>query len=356
MSRRELIYLGWQGFSNFGDDLLYETWQAALGRDLASCAPLGRAYLREAPRVLADRIRLAGADKLVLLGGGTTVGFANWGAHARRAVTVFGAQGIIVAGAGIAAAGDTRAVTAQTQDWSTWRDLEEMLLFGVRGPISVEEARDNWRPTRVIGDPALLYPLVAPPPAVGDGRSIGVSIGAGGRTVFDIEAVARAVDRIGESLSADRVTIFQLAEEDAEVCAALQRRLHRDSVISPFRSVRETMTELARMQVMFSERLHGTVAAAALGVPVVPLTYGSKCTDFMLSIDEHHEPLPTTASADDLEHAALKQLDPATRARIDQRVADVQAGLLDCAAAIASWLEGEGGLQQLRSRAEGTVR
>lgn len=351
MGKREVIYLGWQGFDNFGDDLLYETWRAALGRDLSNCAPLGHAYVRAAPRILAERVRRARADKLVLLGGGTTVGFENWGRHARRAVAAFGAQGIIVAGAGIAAAGDKRAIAAQPQSWSDWHALEEMILFGVRGPISAQEAREHWRPARVLGDPALLYPLVAPVPVVA-GKSVGVSIGAGGRTEFDIEAVARAVDRTSASLSADRITIFQLAEEDAELCVALQRRLRGQSVIAPFRNVRETMVDIARTQIMFSERLHGAVAAASLGVPVVPLTYGSKCTDFMLSIDEEHMPLPTTASADDITFAARAQLNLRARTRIDARVAQLQEDLIACATAIGAWLEGTSTLAQLRTHAE----
>ena len=339
-SRRALVYLGWQGFENFGDDLLYDTWRAALGDRFAACAPLGRDYLRRAPQVVGARLRAVGSERLVLLGGGTTVGFANWGRHARRALTAYGASSLIVAGAGIAAATDERALSTQSQDWGEWSALPSVAYFGVRGPISVAESAARWRAAPMVGDPALLYPVVRPVAAAGGLSSVGVSIGAGGRSSFELEAVAEAVDLSRERVGAERVLVFQLAEEDADVCARLRARLRSPSVLVEYRGdVHETMRAVAGVRLFFSERLHGVVAGVALGVPTVPLAYASKSVDFWTSVTVR--PLvPASANAAELLAAAEAALDSAEQRAVASRVAELCAHLNNAVDLIRGWQDG----------------
>ncbi|MGJ4844457.1 polysaccharide pyruvyl transferase family protein [Leifsonia sp. Le1] len=339
-SRRALIYLGWQGFMNFGDDLLYDTWRAALGDRFAACAPLGRDYLRRSPQVFGTRMRAAGSERLVLLGGGTTVGFANWGRHARRAVSAYGAHGLIVAGAGIAAATDERALSTQDQDWDVWSSLKRVAYFGVRGPISSAESAEHWRDAPIVGDPALLYPLVRTVVAPSGPPSIGVSIGAGGRSAFDLAAVASAVDASRERLGAERVLIFQLAEEDEAVCAQLRSLLSSRCKTVVYRGdVHETMSAIAGTGLFFSERLHGVVAAVALGVPTVPLAYASKSVDFWRSVTDR--PLVgRAADAHAITAAADAALDPAEQASVASRVSTLCAHLVRAAGLVGAWQDG----------------
>ncbi|GAB3573164.1 hypothetical protein GCM10027406_01210 [Leifsonia lichenia] len=339
-SRRALIYLGWQGFENFGDDLLYDTWRAALGDRFAACAPLGRDYLRRAPQVIGTRLRAVGSERLVLLGGGTTVGFANWGRHASRALTAYGASSLIVAGAGIAAATDERALSTQTQDWDVWAALPSVAYFGVRGPISSAESASHWRDAPMVGDPALLYPVVRPVAVAGGPSSLGVSIGAGGRSSFDLDAVAAAVDACRERVAAERVLIFQLAEEDAAVCARLRALLRSPSALVEFRGdVHDTMRAIAGTRLFFSERLHGVVAGVALGVPTVPLAYASKSVDFWSSVTDR--PL-VSASADaaELLAAAEAALDSIEQRAVASRVSALCAHLSRAADLIRGWQDG----------------
>lgn len=339
-STRSLIYLGWQGFENFGDDLLYDTWRSALGDRFAACAPLGRDYLRRAPAVLGARMRSAGSERLVLLGGGTTVGFANWGRHAGRALTAYGAQALIVAGAGIAASTDARALSTQDQDWTAWSALKSVAYFGVRGPISAGESAAHWRSAPMIGDPALLYPLVNPVAALAGPSAVGVSIGAGGRSAFDLTAVAAALDRSRERLGVDSVRVFQLAEEDEEVCARLRSLLASPSEVVVFRGdVHATMSAIAGTRLFFSERLHGVVAAVALGVPTVPLAYASKSVDFWRSVTDRPLVDPA-AGVPELQAATDAALAPAEQAATASRVAALCADLGRAADLIRDWQDG----------------
>jgi len=339
-ARRALVYLGWQGFENFGDDLLHDTWHAALGGRFAACAPLGRDYLRRAPQVIGTRLRAVGFERLVLLGGGTTVGFANWGRHARRALTAYGASSLIVAGAGIAASTDERALSTQRQDWDVWAGLPSVSYFGVRGPISSAESAIHWRDAPVVGDPALLYPVVRPFAVAGGPSSLGVSIGAGGRSSFDLEAVAAAVDACRERTTAERVLVVQLAEEDAAVCARLRALLRSPSALVEFRGdVPDTMRAIAGTRLFFSERLHGVVAGVALGVPTVPLAYASKSVDFWSSVTDR--PLVSaTAGAAELCAAAEAALDPTEQDAIASRVAALCAHLSGAVELIRGWQDG----------------
>ncbi|WP_158861847.1 polysaccharide pyruvyl transferase family protein [Leifsonia sp. AG29] len=351
MTKRDLIYLGWQGFRNFGDDLLHETWRAALDHPLDVCAPLGRDYLRRAPSVAVARLRGLGRERLVLLGGGTTVGFANWGRNARRALRAYGADALVVAGAGIAARDDAHALSTQEQDWSEWKAIDEVALFGVRGPISAREATDFWRRASIVGDPALLYPRVRPVERPGD-PFLGVSIGAGGRTRFDLDALAEAIEELRVLTGVMPVRIFQLADEDATVCEALRDRLGGFRVIRTYRGdVHETMTDLSSAALLISERLHGGVAAVALGVPTVSLAYASKCDDFWRSVAPGTDPVRVGANADDIVAAALSALDEPNRRSTMERVDDLTGRLSAVVGDLAAWLRGDVATQDLAADA-----
>ncbi len=301
--RRSLVYLGWQGNANFGDDLLHETWRAALDDPLEVEAPLNtRDYLRGAARFGRDRLRMLRSERVVLIGGGTTVGFAAWAHHARRAVRNYGAAGIIGVGLGTAASSDAHSLGGHRQHWDAWRDLDCLRIAGVRGPITEDQVTTHLGPVSVSGDPALLYPLVRPvQPAGAPGeRRIGVSLGSDPTSRFDLETVAAAVDAHARATGADQVVVFALSLPDRAVARTLSERLRTPSVVHEYTDVAETMSVIAGCDLVVSERLHGAVAAVALDVPTVPLSYASKCDDFWASLTGHPAPITVGHTADDL--------------------------------------------------------
>jgi hypothetical protein len=341
--RREIVYLGWQGNANFGDELLYDAWKVALGRDLEITAPLtlGRYLVKSLPGYLGQLLRMRGAERLVLLGGGTTIGFGTWARHTGLARVMYRAAGVAIPGAGAAERADAFLLARQPQDWAAWRRMRNVALLGVRGPLTDLECAQEWRPTGVIGDPALIYPRFANLDRPERANTIGLCLGSEGASRFDVPTVVAAVQRVARELGAT-VTVFEVTAADAPVTREVVRLLGGQSRLVRFSgSVREMMQEIAACRAFVSERLHGTVAAVSLGVASTPLSYASKCDDFWMSVTGERSSIRLDHSVDDLAHTIRLSLDPARQARIDSTVAELQELLIASASILTSWLAGE---------------
>ncbi|WP_189780534.1 polysaccharide pyruvyl transferase family protein [Streptomyces capitiformicae] len=346
--RRQVIYLGWHGFNNFGDDLLHETWKSALGNPLEVAAPLTRrAHMVTASQFLLHSLRRIDTERIVLLGGGTTIGFQNWAKHTRLALAYYSAQALVVAGAGAAASHDTFALNLQSSDWRAWRNLPHVALFGVRGPLTQKECAHHWRTTSVIGDPALLYPLCVrrqrPQPAR---PVVGVCLGASPTSRFDIGAVADAVSAHLAHHPDHAVRVLQLSREDSDVARELASRL--DGTLVAFEGdVQTIMESIAECSLLLSERLHGAVAGVACGVATVPLAYASKCDDFWMSITGEAPVLHVGATSGQILEEIQRATRPERAAVVAQRVHALQQDLLHAVDLLRQWQEGHISSQEL---------
>lgn len=343
--RREIIYMGWLGHNNFGDDLLYETWRRALGDSLPNVAPLRpRDYVRNLGSFLVQRIRSAGAEKILLLGGGTALGFETWADHVITANAMYNTSASVLVGTGAAAQTDEFAVGLQKVNWLAWKRIEPLLVSGVRGPITQEEVhRGMGIKHRIVGDPALMYPSVGGlnRDLISQGQeTIGICVGSHTSTRYDLPAVAEAVKHVARNLGL-RPEVFQLSDSDADVAARMQELLGKVEVVKYAGDVSGLMKRIASTRVFVSERLHGAVAAISMDTPTVPLSYGSKCDDFWTSISGNLPTLTPSSSANELaveiEARAEKGFEAKTRERRDALV----ASLLDTASHIKMWRAGE---------------
>lgn len=328
------MYLGWQSRGNFGDDLLLETWRAALDDPLDVLAPL---YLRDLPRTglryLRDRARMTGSERAILLGGGTAIGFRGWADHVSTAKRMYATDSVVIAGAGAATATDEYALGLQEQDWPAWQGLASTTLLGVRGPLTAAECAAHWRPTTVIGDPALLYPQLRPVAATRDAGTIGVSIGSHTSSRFDLDAVAAAVRGTGL-----RPVVFQLASTDVAVSESLASRLGGAEIRSFDGNVHSMMEQIAGVSLLLSERLHGAVAAVALGVPCVPLSYASKCDDFWLSVTDEPPRITPNSTSAAIAAEIARAIDTDQIDEFAPRLAQLRSALTNAAASIRGWM------------------
>lgn len=337
---RDFVYLGWQGYGNFGDDLLHETWRAALGAPLDVQAPLHtRAYIKRSPEIATHRVRTLGTRRLVLLGGGTSIGFGTWAGHARRAGLAYGAD-VVGLGLGAAESTDQHLLSSQPHDWDAWKRNTRFRLAGVRGPLSQHEVAEHLGPTEVVGDPALLYPLVRPVTTDGT-RAIGVTLGSDPTTRFDVDAVAAVISR---RATRDRspVRVFALSPSDRAVARDLAARIAAPVELHDYElDVHATMRAIASCRVLVSERLHGVIAAVALGVPAVPLAYASKCDDFWMSVTGTRPDTTVGASESTIASAVDTALDrPADTADVAHRVSAMQRSLQTLADRLTAWRAG----------------
>jgi len=343
---REIVYLGWTGHGNYGDELLLETWRLGLGVDAVS--PITRrARLADARSTFRAYRTGRRTERMLLIGGGTVLGFRNWARHVADAARAYQADVVVALGAGAAESTDAFALGLQAQDWRRWERLQSVLL-GVRGPLSAVACEQTWKDPAVVGDPALSYPIVA---GIDRGHvargPIGVSLGADPGSRFDPAEVAAAVQH---SSGADtEIVLFALSPNDIVACRALQAELRRPSRIHRFEGdVRTTTAEISRCGLMLSERLHGAVAAVSLGVPTVPLAYASKCDDFWLSIFGERPPVVPGATAEQILDAATRVLDPVERSAAEAQVGVLRRRLTVGIRRIADWREGAITTHQLR--------
>jgi len=344
---RRFVYLGWQGFANFGDDLLFETWRDVLDDPLDVSAPLSRRdYAHAAPRFLRDRLRLLGTERVVFLGGGTTIGFENWAGHMRRALRSFGARGAVVPGAGAAESADAYALTLQSHGWADWCALERVALHGVRGPLTAAECERGWKPAPVIGDPALLWPVGRDMPTAAADGPMGVCVGSDPTSRFDVGDVAAAVTAFAGEQGMGSIRVFQLADADAASTKQLVRAFRHltDLPVEVVRyagSVSGTMRSIAECRGFVSERLHGAIAAVSLRIPTVMLAYASKCDDFWASITGDRAPIGVGHDVVDLLDELRRSVDPSVRFVIEETTAQLQHRLGGVADRMNAWSRGE---------------
>jgi len=343
---REVVYLGWTGHGNYGDELLLETWRLVLGVDAVS--PVTRRARLAALRSTIHANRTGRrVERTLLVGGGTVLGFQNWARHVGDAARVYRADAVVALGAGAAESTDTFALGLQGQDWRHWARLRTILL-GVRGPLTAVECEQAWDRPAVVGDPALLYPVAAGLEHVHDADGpVGVSVGADPVSRFEPGSVAAAVRRV--SRVDTEVVLFALSPNDLAACHALQSELRRPSRIHRFDGdVRATTSEIGRCSLMLSERLHGAVAAVGLGVPTVPLAYASKCDDFWLSVTGERPGVGPGSTEQQILDAATRALDPLERSAVGAQVEVLRERLSVGVRRIADWREGIITTDQLR--------
>ncbi|PYY65766.1 hypothetical protein DEJ30_01510 [Curtobacterium sp. MCPF17_003] len=343
---REVVYLGWTGHGNYGDELLLETWRLALGIDAVS--PVTRRERLADVRSAIHSYRTGRrTERMLLVGGGTVLGFQNWARHVADAARVYRADTVVALGAGAAESTDTFALGLQGHDWRRWSELRSILL-GVRGPLTAVECERALGRPAVVGDPALLYPVVAGIERVHDADGpVGVSVGADPVSRFDPRSVAAAVR--GMSGADTEIVLFALSPNDLAACRALQSELHRPSRIHRFDGdVRATTSQISRCSLMLTERLHGAVAAVGLGVPTVPLAYASKCDDFWLSVTGERPAVVPGSTEQQILDAATRALDPLERSATQAQVNVLRQRLVVGVRRIADWREGVTTIDQLR--------
>jgi polysaccharide pyruvyl transferase WcaK-like protein len=134
----------------------------------------------------------------------------------------------------------------------------------------------------VVGDPALLYERSGSVPSVA--RWIGLCLGNDGGNSTSPATLAKALLQLDPARH-NLYKVFVLSPGDLPTAEALREELGSSAQLVRYAGdVDYIMDEIASCQLMVSERLHGSIAAAAVDVRPVSLAYLSKCVDFMESV------------------------------------------------------------------------
>jgi len=321
------IYIGWVGFLNLGDEVMYELccerfpsihW--ALYETLAySLQPgqfirRGRRDIGHIFRQVSDELthkrrmrsvvgnaihtlaRLTGHE-VGMCGGGTFINRNTDALTAYNSVRKRTGHPVPTFGNGVA---HPAFWSSKEAGWVDRRKkwvaaMAELPLAGVRGPISKALLEDaGARNVVVCGDPAVAlhasYAGKTPSERVSGSLRVGINAGDCVERLWgraeDVQSALAALS-IWLAKCGHQVEIIPVWPKDVEACVDIARRAELDqSVVSPVCWSREAfMSRVEQLDLMVCLKLHAGILAAAANVPFVSLEYQPKCRDFAASVE-----------------------------------------------------------------------
>lgn len=293
---KNVLYLGWLGKGNVGDDVLFELFKRMFYHysllDRQKIAVNIDAY----PIINHYKIDLSAYD-LVVLGGGSIIHLSYWLKICEEAMK----QSIPVATWGTGYDGlykedDEVSISIQSQNIAQFKEIYDQFSFiSVRGPFTRKILTYSGvkREIHEIGDPALLYA----PEIMGNQvqkiereKRIIVNWGTAYQHVFgqnEIYVENELVKVIGTLITIGyKVDIYPIWIEDIEAVKRLTSKVNHPackmySVVNEAKILRKIIQK-SYMSINF--KLHANILSASTNTPFISLAYRGKCMDFAESI------------------------------------------------------------------------
>lgn len=296
--KRTVLYIGWVGFGNHGDDVCYRIFAEELGAraqskgiDLELRALFPTSFNEYTLARLQPDLVVLGAGSLfepvylkpLILAQQNSIPTAIWGS---------GWDSLLPS-----------PIPAERIDpdcaYLIRRVVEGAAVVGVRGPYTLEmlEKIGAHHPQlNISGDPGLLLtPTTASSSLLSPDRLgkplIAVNWGTAGNKVLgeDEKAVAQDLAAVLSELTAEyALVIYPVWERDLAPCQKLHALLPTsDSVFCLDRvpSLEELIDLYKQSSFSINMKLHASVFSAALGTPFISLAYRMKCWDFAQSLE-----------------------------------------------------------------------
>lgn len=305
-----IVYVGWTGFGNLGDDVCRDLFIEHVQRSRPD-KDCDLEILTATHQGVSEQALLAFRPSLVVLGAGSlfTPAYLQPLALAQK-------YGIptVTWGTGFDKLSARRLDELLASDGPLpWQNEQEAAFFrrtidacawaGVRGPHTLkilQSAGCASRDLSVSGDPGLLLKAPSKPPEVEpwlkawiDAKApiVAVNWGTANNNVFggDESSVAETLGRVIEHLarSSYKVLLFGVWGPDLSPIRKLAARFEGDPNVAslgrvPSGPLLAWILKHCRFSVNF--KLHANVFTAAVGRPFVSLAYRSKCHDFAASM------------------------------------------------------------------------
>lgn len=292
----QIGYLGWIRRGNFGDDAMFQAFRRAV-RNLSPVLP---APLTKVGRTLAKGAR---ADLLVV-GGGTLLGLPEWNERISLAIDALKPDRIVCLGTGVVPPSSIKGVGDQARHI---RDTASILKtfdnVMVRGPRSASSLSSVGIDATVVGDLALLGADAFRVRPASQRKLILVNLANNAQKLHqsalpEASIVGSALDSLADS--GYEIRFFGMENKDLALVGRLQSR---NVEIVHHRGDLDLLGLIASADLVISERLHGAILAASVGVPFVALPYMDKVFDFASTIGA----LGRVLEAHDLEQSAILQ-------------------------------------------------
>ncbi|OCT13582.1 hypothetical protein A8709_18485 [Paenibacillus pectinilyticus] len=304
---KRMLYLGWIGFNNIGDELMWQLFRDYCWRFLPS-----KEY-EVIPSIPGVDIRNHGPYDTIVLGGGSLLipGYIDvvhqaiqqnkkviiWGSgHDRREYTPLDESGQV--SLHLAYTEEHKATSIKLAEV-----VSQSAFCGVRGPLSLQFLQHSGVPMEKVvisGDPGFLLPSPARLKSESSKHVIGVNWGTAYNRIFGgneekveqhlVEALRRLI-RQGYD-----ITIFPVWGPDREACERLYRKLGDPEHVKLDQRLHHYEDLLEIMQgydLTINFKLHSNYLSAAAGVPFICLGYRFKSLDFGYSVNLSDYVLPT---------------------------------------------------------------
>jgi hypothetical protein len=273
-----LLYLGWLGYGNLGDEAMYDVVRERFGS--AVRAPLH-------PQLLAGDVDFDGV-RAVVLGGGTLIGHAEFRGVLEAFLAARPGGPAFVLGAGVDDPLFRRDAGIEDRgDLPAWAGLLPRLSrVAVRGERSRAILAELGVDAEVCGDLALL--LRGDTAAEPQDRVLGLNLGVAWR-IWGNEPglLLDQVVAFGRRAAAEgwRLRLLPIWSHDVPYLAAAAQAIGE---AADLRGVPATaaafLDEVAPCRVFVGQKLHATVLAQVAGVPSVMLEYHPKCREVQASL------------------------------------------------------------------------
>ncbi|WP_284740049.1 polysaccharide pyruvyl transferase family protein [Amycolatopsis sp. RTGN1] len=348
-ARSRLLYVGWTGHGNLGDDAIAD----ALLPHLPAVEPW---HVPHDPKAFAHRVLRGGlrgaGDRAVLVGGGTVVGRRNWR-------LLLEASGLLLArrrpwhliGIGVEDPSfQGKNSFSAGGELARWKGLcKRFDRVTVRGPRSAALLESVGIDAEVVGDPALLHEPASP--IAPRDKLLAVNLGFGDDLWgHDHERVVDAAAGLARGVVADgwSVRFLVINPKDRPFAEEALRRAAVTGEIRLATTVPDYFAAVGDCTVLVAERLHALVLAAAAGVPMAGLEYQPKCADFLASVGSAEWSVRTDRVTPEIlrEHVdTLARQRPTESARLLGEVGVLRTRLRDELARIRSGAETAGSLR-----------
>ncbi len=257
MRREEIVYIGWIGHDNMGDEALYRVSQEIF-----------KPY-----RLVKNHF--THHSRITLFGGGTV--FPEWPAFIlpNRYNYAFG-----VGVRNPSFFGEFHPLLINRMKRFDFRFL------GVRGHISQGILSGLGIESEIIGDPCLL--LASEHSVKREETRIGINVGQTGNLLWggDDERVLSETAKVCKALARKsyRPVLMPLCDADFPYLAEISENTNTE-IFGEWRDLTKLLDFVRSCQVVVGEKLHSLVFSAATHTPFVSLEYRPKCREFIETMD-----------------------------------------------------------------------
>jgi polysaccharide pyruvyl transferase WcaK-like protein len=278
-----MLYVGAPSTGNLGDRMLFQALCELFdGIALVPCPPPALRRRPSLSRLWERAFRGRRSLSAVLLGGGTIV---NDPVFLSQLKSQNRGRPLLLFGSGVR---DPDFEGNCLEEWRPW--LETLSCCFVRDEFSAETLKAVGVDAEVIGDPVLS--LIGSRPlqtgTVDRGVRVGLNVGCEGKQFGRQRDVVRALSTCISELISRNVSVefFAMHRSDESRLRELRSSLGLDRIRIHGHQLgtKRWLQQLSRMDVTVGQRLHSSIAACALGIPSVSLSYRRKCRDFMKSL------------------------------------------------------------------------